>query len=55
MRYENLHIPFFDSNEFLLDIIHWYEKEELQVTQKIQFNILYIKKSFFHIESEKHL
>jgi hypothetical protein len=30
-RYENLHIPFFDSSEFLIDIIQWYEKEELQV------------------------
>jgi hypothetical protein len=31
LRYENLHIPFFDSKEFLIDIIQWYEKEELEV------------------------
>ncbi|CAF0874531.1 unnamed protein product [Adineta ricciae] len=35
MRYENLHIPFFDSSEFLLDILHWYEKEELQKVKNI--------------------
>ena len=38
-RYENLHIPFFDSTEFLIDIIQWYEKEELEVNS-MNFEIL---------------
>ncbi|CAF3998141.1 unnamed protein product, partial [Rotaria sp. Silwood1] len=37
LRYENLHIPFFDSTEFLIDIIQWYEKEELDKV-KIIYN-----------------
>ncbi|CAF4041593.1 unnamed protein product, partial [Rotaria sordida] len=37
LRYENLHIPFFDSIEFLIDIIQWYEKEELEKV-KIIYN-----------------
>ncbi|CAF5161631.1 unnamed protein product, partial [Rotaria magnacalcarata] len=36
-RYENLHIKFFDSTEFLIDIIQWYEKEELEKV-KIIYN-----------------
>ncbi|CAF1075088.1 unnamed protein product [Adineta steineri] len=35
VRYENLHIPFFDSTEFLIDIIQWYEKEELEKVKNI--------------------
>ncbi|CAF4128186.1 unnamed protein product [Rotaria sp. Silwood2] len=37
LRYENLHIQFFDPIEFLIDIIQWYEKEELEKV-KIIYN-----------------